>query len=579
MKSRCANDETERTRTLVETALKKVPPDTVILNGRLLNVFTGELIDGQSIWIKGGRIAYVGPESDPPRDNHTAVIDGEGMTLLPGLIDGHTHVLFRTSTEELVKHAIAGGTTTVVTETIELATIVGKEGIDHLVRSLEDQPIRFYFTVPPLCGLTPSEEMKAPANEDIHELLNHPLCLGVGEIYWGNAFVEGAQGERVRELASLALASGRRVEGHTAGARGKKLQAYTCLGVSSCHEPVNEAEVLERLRLGYWVMIRQGAIRKELAGVKGIFDKDIDFRRLILSTDGMDPESLVEEGYLDAAVREALRLGVPPALVYRMVSLNVAEHFRLDHIIGSIAPGRMADIVLVNDPMEFTPRLVMCRGKILFQNGKRTVEPRKVTFPDHMFRTVKIPRYVFPSLPIEGKVRVMELVSRLVTQERIIVLDDPEVSDDIIMVLALNRLGDPGGFLGLLLGFGLREGACGTTMAWDTSAMIVVGRDELSIRTVVERLEEMGGGAVYAVADRVVADFSAPLCGVVSLKPVETVAEEIQRLEKCLQRAGVKWEKPLLTIDTLGTAAIPHLRVTQKGYVRLRDRKILSVEI
>jgi len=173
----------------------------------------------------------------------------------------------------------------------------------------------------------------------------------------------------------------------------------------------------------------------------------------------------------------------------------------------------------------------------------------------------------------------MELVSRLVTKERIVDLGDPDAPDDTIMVLALNRLGDGGGFLGLLKGFGLREGACGTTMAWDTSAMIVVGRDELSMRTVIGRLEEMGGGAAYAVAEQVVADFSAPLCGIVSLNTVETVAEEIRRLETCLKRAGVHWERPLLTVDTLGTAAIPHLRITQNGYVRLRDRKILSVEV
>ena len=181
----------------------------------------------------------------------------------------------------------------------------------------------------------------------------------------------------MRELASIALDLGKRVEGHGAGANGGKLQAYTCFGISSDHEPITEEEVLERLRLGYWVMIREGSIRKELPGVKGIFDKKIDFRRLILATDGVDPEGFLEEGYLDASLKRALKLGVPPDLAYQMVTINVAEHFRLDHLIGSLSPGKMADILIIPSPEEFSPQLVMCDGKIIFKDGKSLVEPQK----------------------------------------------------------------------------------------------------------------------------------------------------------------------------------------------------------
>ncbi len=209
------------------------------------------------------------------------------------------------------------------------------------------QPIRFFYTLSPLCGLTSAEETTAPTNEELLPLLKDPKCLGVGEIYWSNLFLEGKQGERVRELASMGLALGKRVEGHTAGASGRKLQAYSDFGISSCHEPITKEEVLERLRLGYWVMIREGSIRKELLGVKGIFKKGIDFRKLILCTDGVDPEDFLEEGYLDASLRRAMKLGVPPELAYQMVTINVAEHFRLDHLIGSLSPGKMADILMI----------------------------------------------------------------------------------------------------------------------------------------------------------------------------------------------------------------------------------------
>lgn len=573
-------EEVQRREILSQVALGNVPPDTVITNGHLFNVFTGEFIKGQSIWIKDGMIAYVGPDHDPAMGDTTAVIDAEGMVLLPGLIDGHTHVISRSSIEEFVKYVIPGGTTTVITETTELATIVGKDGIKYFVEGLKDQPVRFFYTVSPLCGLTSAEEIKAPGNEELLPLLKDPRCVGVGEIYWGNIFLEGTQGERVRELASLALEHGKRVEGHGAGAKGKKLQAYTSFGIASDHEPITEEEMIERLRLGYWVMIREGAVRKELDGIKGIFNRKTDFRRLILSTDGMDPEGFVEQGYLDGVLKKALRLGVAPELAYRMVTLHVAEYFRLDHLIGSLSPGRMADVVSVPSPEEFSPQWIMIGGKIVFRDGKRTVDPRKAVFPDSMFDTVRVPDdNIFPSLPQEGKARVMELVSRLVTRETIIDLEDPEQSTDLIMAFALDRLGSETSFMGLLKGFGLRRGAYGSTMCWDTTDMVVVGCDAQSMKTVIERLKTIRGGGVYAIGDEVVAEFPAPLCGIISMKPMRTMRDEIKKIEEALKANGVKWEKPLLTIDTLTTPAIPHLRITHRGYVRLKDREILPVNV
>jgi len=582
-------NEMEKRNFLVEVALGNLPPDTLITNGVLFNVFTREFIKKQSIWIKDGMIAYAGPDHHPLEDEKTMVIDAEGMVLLPGLIDGHTHTVSnRYSIEEFIKHVIPTGVTTVITETIELATVAGKDGIEYFVKGLEGQPIRFYYTVAPLCGLTSEEEINAPSNEEFLSFLKDPKCLGVGEIYWGNIFLEGRQGERLKELTSMALEMGKTVEGHTAGAAGRKLQAYTDLGVSSCHEPITEKEVLERLRLGYWVMIREGGIRKELEGVKRIFKKKIDFRRLALSTDSVNPEGLLTEGYLDASLRSALKLGVPPKLAFQMVTINVAEHFGLDHLIGSLSPGKMADILIIPSPGDFSPQWVICDGKIIYRNGISLAEPQRVFFPDYMFNTVKIQDDFWKggalaepakALGKAGKVRAMELVTRLVAKEKIIDLEDPVESKDVIMVLALDRLGSGKSFMGFLKGFGLQKGAYGTTMTWDTLDMFVVGCDTQSMETVIGRLKEIRGGGVYAIGKEVVSEFPAPLCGVLSLKPMEIVREEIRKLEESLRVNGVKWEKPTLTVDTLGTAAIPHLRINHNGYVNLRDRKILSVEV
>ncbi|MCX8118854.1 MAG: amidohydrolase family protein [Desulfobacterota bacterium] len=563
---------------LSDVALGNSPPDLVLNNANLFNSLTGEFIPGQSIWIKAGRVAYVGNDSDFKRDPQTRVIDAGGMTVLPGLIDGHTHTVSnRYGTEEFIRFVIPTGVTTVVTELMETATVSGKEGIEVPVAGFDEQPIRIYHTVPPVCGLTPVEEVMAPTLDEFIALLKHPKCLGIGEIYWGNLFLEGEQGERLKKLIAIALAMGKVVEGHTAGAPLKKLQAYAGFGISSCHEPITEEEVLERLRQGYWVMIRQGWIRKELPGVAGIFQRKIDLRRLTLTTDGVDPEAFLEEGYLDGAVRTALKMGISPPMVYQMVTLNVAEHFRLDPLLGSLTPGKMADLVMIPSPEEFSPRLVMCDGKIIFQDGKSLVEPRRIQFPKHLFSTVNIPHYTIPSLPTRGKVRVMELVSRLVTRESFVDLDNPEESSDLNMVLALDRLGSGEAFMGFLKGFGLQRGAYGTTASWDATDILVVGCDPSSIGTVVERSKEIGGGFVYAIGSEIVAECPAPLFGLMSLKPMETVRREVRRIEEALNRNGVRWERPMLTVDTLSTAAIPHLRITHRGYVRLKDREILPL--
>ncbi len=572
-------DELEIRSNLSRVIFGEISPDVVFVNATLFNSLTGEFIPGQSIWIKDGRIAYAGEDSDFLRDRQIRVIEADGMTVLPGLIDGHTHTVSnRYGIEEFVRYVIPTGVTTIITEVMETATVSGKEGIEVPVSAFEGQPIRIYHTLPPVCGLTPVEEVMAPPLEEFVSLLKHPRCLGIGEIYWGNLFLDGGQGERLRRLVATALEMGKLVEGHTAGAPGKKLRAYAGFGISSCHEPITEEEVLERMRLGYWVMIREGSIRKELPGVAGIFKRRIDFRRLILTTDGVDPEGLLDEGYLGGAVRQALKMGISPERVYQMVTINVAERFRLDHLLGSLSPGKGADLVMIPSPQDFSPRLVMCDGKILFQDGKLLVAPKKVHFPQHLFKTVNVPQYTIPSLPTRGKVRAMELVTRLVTKESLIDLEDPEESSGLNMILALDRLGTGEAFMGFLKGFGLQRGAYGTTASWDATDMIVVGCDPSSIRTVIERLKEIGGGCVYAKGSEVIAEFSAPLYGLMSLKPMEEVKAEMKHLEESLRKNGVRWEKPTLTVDTLSTAAIPQLRITHRGYVRLKDRKILPVQ-
>ena len=575
-----AMHEFDQRKILSEVALGNIPLDSLVVNGTAFNVFTREFIPKQSIWIKDGRIAYVGPDHDPLRDEKTEVIDADGMVVLPGLIDGHSHLSSaKCGVEEFVKHVIPTGTTTVVTETIDLASILGLDGLKYWVDGFERQPLRVLYTVPPLSGLTLAEERCALSAQELLPFLKDPNCLGLGEVYWSNLFLEGIQAERVIEIASAAFDLGKSIEGHTAGASGRKLQAFSCFGASSCHEPITEQEIMDRLRLGYWVMIREGSIRRELQGVKAIFRRDIDFRRVTVCTDGVDPIDLLQDGYLDASLRTLLLLGVPPQLAYQMVTINVAEHFRLDDLIGSLSPGRMADLVIVPRPEEFSPQVVMFAGKVIYRDGKSLVEPRRVSFSDSMLHTVRVENFSFPPIPKHGKVRVIDLVSTLVTKEGIVDLDNPEESEDVIMALAIDRIGDGKPFMGYLRGYGLKRGAIASTLCWDTWDMVVLGCDTESMTTALERAKELSGGAVYAIGKEIVAELPAPLCGYLSLEPMEVLRDQQKGLEETLRKNGVKWEKPTLTVDTLTTVAIPHIRLTHNGYILLKDRRVLSTAV
>jgi adenine deaminase len=207
------------------------------------------------------------------------------------------------------------------------------------------------------------------------------------------------------------------------------------------------------------------------------------------------------------------------------------------------------------------------------------IEPRKVPFPESMLDTVKVADVNFPPIIRQGKVRVMELVTNLVTKETLVDLENPEESEDVLMLFALDRVGGQGSFMGALKGLGLQRGAYGTTMSWDTVDMLVAGCDAHSMKTVIGRLKEIKGGGVYAIGNEIVSEVQAPLCGFYSLEPMEKLYQNIKQLEESLMKNGVKWETPILTIDTLGTPAIPHLKITHHGYVRLKDRAILSLEI
>ncbi|MEE8619289.1 MAG: amidohydrolase family protein, partial [Dehalococcoidales bacterium] len=264
---------------VMKVSLGEAEADLAIVNGNIVNVYTGEVLAGDIVLIKGDKIAYVGKNADKSIGSITQVIDATGKTLIPGLIDGHTHLDFIYSVSELAKYAIKGGTTTIITEVSGFVFPLGYQGIIEFLRSARNQLIKIFVTAPSMVTINPAAKEHLLNVDQLRRLLRRKEVLGLGESYWGPV-VEGDP--RTINLIAETMKAGKKVEGHSAGARGNKLQAYISLGVSSCHEPVTAEEVLERLRSGLTVFVREGVARSDLEAISKIKDENIDFRRLAL---------------------------------------------------------------------------------------------------------------------------------------------------------------------------------------------------------------------------------------------------------------------------------------------------------
>lgn len=566
---------------LTKVALGEEKADLAVINAKIVNVYTGELLEDQSVTVKGKWIAYVGQNAGDSMGPQTEIIDAGGQTVIPGLIEGHTHIAWLYSAGEFLKYAITGGTTTVVTETFEIYPVSGYDGVVDFLESLKDQPIKLFGTAPAMISI--SQAARGIPSETLEKLLARDDILGLGESYW-QAVLQEPDG--TLPLYEQTLTAGKTLEGHSAGARDKKLAAYVDLGISSCHEPINADQVLERLRMGLHIMVREGSIRRDLAEISKIKDRGIDLRRLILSTDGVTPEDLIAKGYLEYVLQKAIDCGFDPVAAIQMATLNVAEHFSLDAFIGGIAPGRYADMVIIPDVHTIKAQWVISNGKVIAREGQLLASPRNHTYTTRSLNSIQLYRDTKPAdfkihvndNPDSATVRVIDLVTDLVTAElkmQLPVSDGelkPDIDQDILKVSAIDRTNQPGKvFNGLIKGFGLKSGAMACSAAWDSSDIIAVGANEDDMAAAVNRIRALQGGAVLCEKGEILAELPLPIFGVMSDLPIEDISRKLKQIRKTAAALGVPHPDPLLTLITLTGAAIPYLRICEEGLVNLKD--------
>lgn len=574
-------------RALMNVALGKTAADLVLINATLVNVYTSEIIQKQSVGVKGEWIAYVGDAPDAFIGPDTEVIDAKGRILTPGFIDGHTHLAYLFGIYEFLKHTMPGGTTTIITETMEAYPVCGIDGVIDFLASLQNQPIKIFATAPAM--VTACSKSHGISLDDLKILLDRDDILGIGESYWQG--VLQSPDIFLKEFDHV-LQKGKVLEGHSAGARNHKLAAYAACGISSCHEPITAEEVLDRLRLGIYVMAREGSIRRDLKTISEIKDKAVDLRRLILSTDSVDPGELLEKGYMEYVLRQAVAYGFDPISVVQMATINVAEHFSIDHLVGGISPGRYADMLLLPDLSTFSPQMVISCGKVVARDGQLAVMPRRHVYSKESKTSIQLTKTFVESdflIPAPCKtpsvdVRIIEMVTDLVTAEKITPVPvqngalSISVQQDRLKVTAIDRTRSPGQlFTGFIQGIGLKSGALACSAAWDSTDIIVVGANESDMALAVNRIVQSQGGAVLCQHGTILSQLPLPIFGVLSEAPMAEIATGIKEINSRANALGVSFENPLLTLMTLTSAAIPYLKISDEGLVNLRDGKLTGL--
>ncbi len=572
-------------RKLLDVIKGKVRPDTIIINGKIVNVFTNSIDTGSAIIIKDGWIASIENTDKIAGYDPSEVIDARGSYLCPGFIDAHTHLDSLYPFYAFVPYAVRGGTTTVITETSAVACACGMEGVDSFSESTRGYPVRCYFLAPPLTPPFPHMEgSKGLTLEEFKKFLKRDDVVAVGEAYW-TRIVEGDS--RILKQAEAALRLNKRMDGHAAGAHGKRLVEYALTGITSCHESITVDEAIEKLRLGMYIMIRQGFVRKELPELSGLKDMDIDTRRLILTSDVFDAVMLKDEGYLDSIVRTAISYGFRPIDAIRMATINPADYYGLRHL-GAIAPLRHADILFLKGIEDVSVERVMADGTIVFDAGKYLEYIRPYHYSDPVLNTVKAKKIAPVDLKVAcsdgpGTVRVIKVLNQTITQEMTWKPSvsngylEKDLSSDIIPVSVINRYNSSLKGKGFITGTGIRQGAFATTLIWDTGNILTMGSSEDDMAAAVNRLIDLQGGTVIVKDGQVIFELPMPVYGTTPLGSIEEIAAATKEMVKSIRRIGITLERPFLTLQTIPFSGLPFLRITDKGLADIKNRRLVPL--
>ncbi|NRP22493.1 Adenine deaminase [Ensifer adhaerens] len=584
---------------LVDVAMGRTPADLVIRNGKWVNVYSGEIIPHTDIAVKAGRFAYVGADASHAIGEGTRVVDAGGRYLVPGLCDAHMHVESGLVTvTEFARAVIPHGTTTMFIDPHEIANVLGLAGVKLMNDEAQSLPINVYVQVPSCVPSAPGLETAGAelSAKDVAEALSWPNIIGLGEMmnFPGVAFNDA---KMVAEIAATQDA-GLTVGGHYASPHlGREFHAYAAGGPADDHEGTTVEDAIARVRQGMRAMLRLGSAWFDVAAqVKAITEAGVDPRNFLLCTDDSHSGTLVHDGHMNRVVRHAIAQGLKPITAIQMATLNTAQHFGVERELGSIAPGRRADLIITSDLAALPIEMVFARGELLADSGALVRDIPPFVYPASARDTVHLGKTLqsgdfdigLNSTETRARVRVIGVVenqaptraleAELSASGGIIEMDR---ANDVCQIALVERHRGTGDVVNAFVsGFGYdSDCAVASTVAHDSHHMIVVGTNKDDMAKAANRLHEVGGGIVVIKGGEELALVELPVAGLMSDQRAEIVADKAAALVEAMRVCGCRLNNAYMQHSLLALVVIPELRISDKGLIDVRTFEKVDVVI
>jgi len=570
----------------IQIARGKMPADLVLRNTQLVNVCSGECY-AADVAIADGRVVGVGAPGDRNGYQGREERDLQGRWLAPGLIDGHMHIESTMMVlAEFARIVTPRGVTAIILDPHEFANVMGVAGIRYVLESGHGLPLSTYVM---LSSCVPASSFESPYRalmaNDLLPLLEEERVLGLAEMMNMPGVLQGD--EQVLAKIVATHKHGLVVDGHAPGLSGRDLCAYAAAGVMSDHECTTLEEARQRIRLGMWLMIREGSAARNLDTLLPLV-RELHPPRVFFVTDDRDPQDLTTRGHIDSMVRRAIELELDPVEAVRLASYNTAQYFRL-YDRGAIAPGFVADLVVLDDLRTFQVESVYKDGVLVARDGKLLVDLPVVAPPAAATSTVHIGNIQEADLRMPGKAGCVEVVGiepgQITTkhlQEEASIRKGEIVADptrDLLKLVVIERHHASGRVgLGLVKGFGLQRGALASSVAHDAHNLVIAGVSDGDILKAARALEEMGGGFAVVVDGEVRASVPLPLGGLISPLPAAELVQQLHTLDAIAAALGCKLEHPCMTLSFLSLSVIPALKLTDQGLVDVETFTLLPLQ-
>ena len=573
---------------LVDVAMGRAKADIVVRNGRWVNVHSGEIIDATDFAIVNGRFAFIGPDASHTVGPNTQLIDAAGRYVLPGLCDAHMHVESGMVTvTEFARAVIPHGTTSMFIDPHEIGNVLGMAGIRLMHDEAISLPINIYVQMPSCVPSAPGLEHAGAelGVADVQEAMQWPNIIGLGEVM-NFPGVAGGDAKMLGEIAATQRA-GKTVGGHYASKDlGLPFHGYVAGGPEDDHEGTTVEDAIARVRQGMRAMLRLGSAWYDVAPqIKAVTEHGLDPRHFILCTDDCHSGTLINDGHMNRVVRHAISQGLKPITAIQMATINTAQHFGLERELGSITPGRRADLIISSDLTNLPIELVMARGEVLAEACALTTNIEPYAYPDSAKNTVKLKQAIKPAQfvikapntgnnsvtarvigVIENQAPTAALQFKLDVQDGVVQMD---AGNDVCQIALVERHRATGGVTnGFVSGFGYNQAcAVASTVAHDAHHMIVVGTNHTDMALAANRLAEIGGGVTVFRDGQQQAMVELPIAGLMSDERAEVVADKAQALVQAMNDCGCMLNNAYMQHSLLALVVIPALRISDTGLI------------